>query len=514
MHPPEVALAPEPTAVVAAPVEGARGSRLFENIVALSLSQLITWSVTLAWTLVVPRVLGPSGMGLLVLSWSASSLLVGVLGLGARTMLIREIAADPSRAPVLMGTAMIVRALTILPCVVGVAIYVRLAHFNQAAIEVLYLSAVIAGVTLLYEPLQALFQGVEHMRYQAYGDVVNKVIISALGVGLVLVGYGPVTLVVVILVGALVVLAGSAMWARGLVDIDLRWRTSEVLAFLRGSLSYWAFAIFFTVYLWLDSAMLGVMVPGQVLGWYGLATRLFGSLVIFPVIIASAWLPRLTAAYVQDPAALRQAARRPLEIVLVLMTPAALGAAIVAEPVIHLLYGAAFDQAVPVLRVLVLTTIPMGLNIVIYSMLVASRRQLVWTWVLGLGTAFNLTANYLLIQWTESRIGNGAVGASTALLLTEVAIAAVGLVLLHDFLDPRTLGRFARSLPATVVSAGLALLTAEAGILVQVVGGALGFAATAYLLGLLEREDRDWLRKVVTRAIWGVRRVGTDLVRR
>jgi lipopolysaccharide exporter len=514
MHSPEVALAPEPAAAVAANTGRPRRSRLFENIVALGLSQLVTWSVTLAWTLIVPRVLGPSGMGLLVLSWSASSLLVGVLGLGARTMLVREIAADPRRAPVLLGTAMIVRSMTILPCLVAVAIYVRVAHFNQAAVEILYISAVIAGVNLLYEPLQALFQGFERMRYQAYGDVVNKVVISALGVGLVLLGFGPVTLVVVILVGALTVLAGSAWWARGLVGIDLRWRTSEILAFLRGSLSYWAFAIFFTVYLWLDSAMLGVMVPGNVLGWYGLATRLFGSLLIFPVIIATAWLPRLTAAYVRDPAALRQAARRPLEIVLILTIPAALGATVVAGPLIHVLYGTAFDSAVPVFRVLVLTAIPMGINIVVYTMLVACRRQLVWTWVLGLATALNLTSNYLLIQWTQSRIGNGAVGASTALLLTEIATAAVGLLLLHDFLDRRTLWRFLRSLPATVVSAGLALLAAPAGILTQVVAGALGFAAAAYLLGLLEREDRAWLWQTGTRAIRGLRRAEGVLVRR
>jgi lipopolysaccharide exporter len=500
MQSPEVALAPEPTAVVA-PAAGSPGrSRLLGNIVALSLSQLVTWSVTLAWTLIVPRVLGPAGIGLLVLSWSASSLLVAVCGLGSRTMLVREIAADPRRAPVLMGTAMIVRTATILPCVVAVALYVRLAHFDQAAIEVLYISAVIAGINLLYEPLQALFQGVERMRYQAYGDIVNKVVISALGIVLVLMGFGPVALVVVMLVAALTVLASSAWWARGLVDIDWRWRTSEVVAFLRGSLSYWGSAIFFTVYVWLDSAMLGVMVPGQVLGWYGLATRLLGSVLIFPVIISTAWLPRLSAAYVQDPAALRQAARRPLEIVLILTTPAALGAAIVAGPIIHFLYGSAFNSAVPVFRILVLTAIPTGLNIVLYAMLVASRRQLRFTWVMGFGTGLNLAANYLLIQWTQSRIGNGAIGASIALLLTETAISAAALLLLHDFFDRKTLGRFARSLPATIVSGALALLAAPAGVLAQVVGGAVGFAAAAYLLGVLDREDLEWLRRAAARA--------------
>jgi hypothetical protein len=89
--------------------------------------------------------------------------------------------------------------------------------------------------------------------------------------------------------------------------------------------------------------------------------------------------------------------------------------------------------------------------------------------------------------------------------LTEAAIAAVCLLLLHDFLDRSTLERFARSLPATIMSGAFALLTARAGILAQIVGGAFGFAATAYLLGVVEREDVEWLRQAARRAVGRLR---------
>ena len=40
------------------------------NISALAGGQVVTWSMSLAWTLVVSRLLGPAGMGLLVTATS------------------------------------------------------------------------------------------------------------------------------------------------------------------------------------------------------------------------------------------------------------------------------------------------------------------------------------------------------------------------------------------------------------------------------------------------------------
>src|SRR6202521_1239362 len=128
-------------------------NRLGKNIGLLTGSQLITWSLTLVWTIFVPRLLGPDGMGLLVMAWSASGIFVAIGGLGLRTLLVKEIAADPTRAPSLLGAAMVIRAACILPCLIITALYVWLGHFHGNAIIVIWLAAPTAVFPLFLEPL-------------------------------------------------------------------------------------------------------------------------------------------------------------------------------------------------------------------------------------------------------------------------------------------------------------------------------------------------------------------------
>src|SRR5207249_11064297 len=79
------------------------------NVTVMAGGQLITWTMTLLWTLVVPRSLGPSGMGTIMAAWSITGILGIVLGLGTRNYLVREAVIAPEKASGLIGTALLLR---------------------------------------------------------------------------------------------------------------------------------------------------------------------------------------------------------------------------------------------------------------------------------------------------------------------------------------------------------------------------------------------------------------------
>ena len=60
------------------------------NVTVMAFGQLITWTMTLLWTLVVPRSLGPNGLGTIMAAWSITGIFGVVLGLGTRNYLVRE----------------------------------------------------------------------------------------------------------------------------------------------------------------------------------------------------------------------------------------------------------------------------------------------------------------------------------------------------------------------------------------------------------------------------------------
>lgn len=459
-----------------------RPGQVGRNVVVLGASQVATWGLALVWTLFVPRALGPRGMGLLVMAWSSSGILLVVAGLGTRTLLVQRIAADPSVAPRLLGTAIALRAVFVVPCVVLVGLYIEFAHFGGTQVAILWLATGLTILLLFVEPFQAMFQAVERMEYLAYGEVLNKIVVTACGIALVLLGFGAVSLVSLTVLAAGILLILNLIWLRRHVSVSWEFDWKRVRTLFAGSLSYWAYSFFFTFYLWIDSAMLAVLTPTRVVGWYGVPTKLFGTLLFIPVVLSTAWLPRFAAAFRQSPEQLRAVARAPIELIVILSLPVSVGAALVAGPLIQTLYGSAFAPSAPVFATLSLVVIPMYLNIMVYQVLVASHRQMLWTRVLAGACIVNPLLNFVLIQFFQSRTQNGAIGAAISLLVTEVVAAVVGIGLIRGLLDLRTVNRLGRAVLATIGMAAVVQLAAHLNILAQILAGGLTFAVLALIL--------------------------------
>jgi O-antigen/teichoic acid export membrane protein len=475
--------------------EAPDGGRTGRNLVALGSSQLVTWSMSLVWTLVVPRALGPAGMGVIVAAWAVTGILGIVLGLGLRNYLVREIVVDHTEAPRLLGTAIVLR-LVLAPLYLAAAFaYGRLAGWDHEATIVLYLAAFATIFVQVAEPLQAGFQAIERMEYLAYGDVINKSAQGLVGAVIALLGFQAAGIMGCWTAMAGTVLVLDVIWIRRYLRIDLRTSTRRLIDMVKQSAAYWAFGVFFMAYLWIDAVLLSLLTTPEVVGWYGVPMKLFQTLMFLPVVVSTAWLPRLVRAFQESPAELRREARAPLELMLVVSLPICAATAIAAGPLIHVLYGAAYANAVPVLVVLGLCIPPMYVNIVINQMLVAAKRQVVWTWVMAGATVVNPLFNLALIPATQHRYGNGAIGAAFSLFLTEVLIVSVGFVVLGRGVIDRQVGtRFALTAVAAGVMCAVAYAARPLGPVLSLLLGGLAFVLLALRLRLVRPDEAALLR--------------------
>jgi O-antigen/teichoic acid export membrane protein len=493
----ETAVATEPRAAEAAV---GSGRRLKRNIAALTSGQIATWSMTLVWTLVVPRALGPAGMGIIVAAWSVTGILSIVLGLGTRNYLVRELVVSPARGPQLLGTALVLRVALSPIFLAAVFVYSRFSGYSREGVIVLYLAAGATIFTLIAEPLLAGFQAIERMEYLAYSDVINKSAQGLLGVGLVLVGFRAIgiTSCWLIVSGVLIVL--DAYWLARYLRIDLRTNIGRIREMVRQSVAYWAFGLFFMIYLWIDAAMLSVMTRPEVVGWYGVPTKLFQSLMFLPVVVSTAWLPRLVNAFGEGPRRLREAARRPIELVVVLSLPMCVATVLAARPLIDVLYGPRYAKAVPVLIILGFCIPPMYLNILLSQVLVAAKRQVVWTWAMAGATVVNPVFNAVLITVTEHRYHNGAIGAALSLLLTEALIVTFGFVLVgRGLFDWKGIRRCAAAGIAACGMWAAAYTTSGLGVVLSFGIGVIAFVLLAVAYGAATPEDIATVRSALRR---------------
>lgn len=470
---------------------------LARNVGVLAGSQVITWCAGLAWALFVPRALGANGTGVFTLSVAASGILTVLIGLGTRPLLVREISIDRARASRLITTAIVQRALLSIPMLVLLALFARFGNFNHEQIAVLYLGWAVSVLYVLFEPIQAGLQALEKMQYLAYSDVLTKTCVSLISVVLVTAGFRAIGLLTLTVVVLAMVFVLHIVWMRRNFSVDWHIRPADLWSLTTGSIPYLGFALFFTFYLWIDSLMLSVMTPANVLGWYGLPTKLFGTLMFLPVILSTAWLPRMAMAHAAGDDALWRVSRFPLQIVVALSLPVCVGVVLVAGHLISFLYGPEFDQAIPVMGLLALSVPPMYLNIMVNQILVARHQQMLWTKAMALACVVNPVLNLALIPYFQSHNGNGAIGAAISLLVTELVLTAIGVTVVRRVFNREFFIRIGRAALASA-GMGLAVLAARRfGLTPAILVGLIVYPTLAITLRVLTRQELDQLVSMV-----------------
>jgi O-antigen/teichoic acid export membrane protein len=483
-----------------APVDDTPPRSLGRNFSMLAGSQVVTWALSVAWTLLIPRLLGPTEMGYIVTATAVTGILGVILGSGLKTFLVREIVAQPGEGPRLVGTAFVLRLVLLPVFIAAAALWAEVAGYGGEETMALYLATGAVFLTMLAEPAQAAFQARERMEYLAYHSVVDEVAQSFLGIGLAFLGVGASGLFGASLVVAGCMLVLNVRWLRPVMHIEVRTNLRRIGSLLAGSTAYWAFGLFFMIYLWIDSTLLSLLAGPEVVAWYGVPTKLFTTLMFVPVIFSTIWLPRFVSAHEEGGDRLYVEARQPTELVLLLSLPILVATAVSAQPIIALLYGPSYAPAAPVLAILAFIVPPMYLNILVNQLLVAKKRQAMWTWVMAGATVVNPLMNLVLIRACEARFDNGAIGAAISLLITEILVVAVGLVMVGGkVLDRSSLWRLAKAVLAAGAMWAAMVVAQPIGFIGAAVVGLAVFAGLALLFRVPSATEIDLARDLTLR---------------
>ena len=155
------------------------------------------------------------------------------------------------------------------------------------------------------------------------------------------------------------------------------------------------------------------------------------------------------------------------------------GAVLVAAPLVRVLYGPDFTESIPVFALLALCVPPMYLNIMANQLMIARNQQMVWTKMMALASLINPALNLVLIPYFQRTQGNGAIGASIAMVVTELVLAVIGYVLVRDTFTRNSVVRLLRAAVATALMAGLVILALRAGLVAGIVTGMITFPLRA-----------------------------------
>jgi O-antigen/teichoic acid export membrane protein len=461
------------------------------NVSSLVAAQIATKAINVLVSVALVRWLGVAELGRYAYVLAFCFPFGALADFGLATLAIRDASRAPTQSARVLAVARraaLTLATVALAAMVGLAL---LLDHDAPIVVAIALGGAASIVSALTLPSLVALTAREQMDRLALHRVIGAVLSSAITLGVLLAGGG----VIALLAGSLA--TGILMWrvARALagdVGIGPAPSAGAGLTLLRRALPFGLLMAGFALYYRIDMVILEWLAPAGELGRYAAAYRFLDAVIALAAALGGPLFPRLSSVAIAAPAQARrllEAGWRPL---LALALPLTLGTVAIADDIVRLLFGPAFAGAAPLLRVLILGTLPLfWVNVANHALIAADR---VWPLVrvYAVSALVNVVGNVLLVpRW-------GAGGAAVATVVCEWLNVALVVRLLHDAFGLRLsaagLWRYAAATAVMVVAVTLAQ---PLGVVAAIAVAAAAYAGTLVALGYTRSADHRVLKRLL-----------------
>ena len=387
------------------------------NITALAGGEVTARLVAFVATALLTRRLGPEAFGILGFATAIAGYLTLAVNSGLNEVGGREVARDPGSAPAVYAGVLSIR-LILAAAALGVLAGVSLLLPQDPQVRLVVFLSGLSFISLAADP-SWVYRGLERP-VGAVPQVLAQLLYVA-GVATLVHHPNDVTRVPVAQFGGEIV----AALVFGLPLLGWRWpHTAWALG--RGLLARAGFLtasrVLRTLILTFDVVLLGFTVAAADVGLYTAAYRFCFLLMAIAVAVNAAYLPSFTRAAVEGPDAVRALLSDALRTSLLIGAPLVAGSIAIAEPLLGLLFGRAFEAGAPAFMILLLSIGAFFIHSVLSNVFLVLHRTGLQAGVYGVAAALNVVANLVVIP------RYGIVGAAGATVLAEGAVVVLGLV--------------------------------------------------------------------------------------
>lgn len=408
--------------------------RVMRNAFFLISQPLLLNLIAIAVTGYIARVLGAEDFGRLNYAFAMSALFASLAGLGIGTVTVRDLVQRRTESPAhYLGRTLVLRSIAGLAAYASLVVAVLVGGLLPEAPWVVLVAGTTIFPTLITVSIEDLFRAREQMHHIARVRLVSGIVLMVCSVSALLAGGRLSSLVLVYAAAPFVtlVLAGATLLRHFFVP-----RPGFDLGFARRVLGqgvvFYAGGLMGSVNQRIDRLVLERMQGTLAVGEFAAGASLIEKLAIIPEGLGGATYPTLAGLADRDPRAARLALARFVSLAALIGLPVALGGMLVARPLIQLIFGPGYPQAVGVFAVAV-WVLPAWCFGQVFSFAVIARHRekkgLIFT---AVGTALLIGGNLLLVPRLGSLGSAIALSGSqwvTTLLLFALAVRLYGPVL-------------------------------------------------------------------------------------
>jgi O-antigen/teichoic acid export membrane protein len=468
------------------------------NAFYLVLRQALTTVLAILFSAALGRVLGVRDFGLYFLVTSFSTFAYVLVDWGQQFYVIREIARQPERGSLLLGTSLVLRAAgTVLVTVPsGVAAWA----LGYDAVTRWYLVAFIA-VSLPFFLAQGygmVFRGRDQMDLDAGVTVANKVALVVFGLVALALGQQLPGVLAAQALSGLLALAVAAWLYRRVTTGPLSYSPRIAREILAGGGALFTYGAVANVQPYIDLMILSKLATPEAVGWFAAAKNIMGTVFAPALILGTASFPRL-ARMAANKETFRAEIGVALRPILWLGALAGTGTFLFADDVIALIYGdGKFRPSGVILQLYAPGLTLLFIDVLLVYALAALHRATALS-VVKIGSVLVSTLlALLLIPVYQQRTGNGGIGVAAAFVASEFVVFGCGTFILRREIP--VMG-FAINIARAAGSAALTLLLfwwlPRLPIILGIPICSIAFLLCSIALGLIGRADFELVRSLL-----------------
>jgi O-antigen/teichoic acid export membrane protein len=457
--------------------------------------QLFLKVATIIFNILVVRTLGDAEVGQLsiVLAWAFLFAVIGDMGIAQ--YYAREIARDRGKASDLFWDIVALRLILALVCtVVTVGVAIAVSGYSQTIITGIFIFTLTYFFQAFIAPISSMLIGYERVDLNWLLQAFQQIFTLILQAIVLYLGLGFVWLLVAGLINMPIMLVVTIILSRRtkLAIPRPTFQPSRWWFLLRHGLPFGLQQVMLSLGLRADTVLLSLTrVPDFIIGWYAIAyTYLVLMITNIVASFSSAAMPTLSREHVNDPEVVRRWYFRSVKYLLFIGLPIAVGGAVLAAPIINLLYPEQMPAFLPLM--ILVWDIPFVMYHSFCGYLTTSIQKEVPAARIHLTMALtNVTINLLLIP----RLG--IIGASFATILTDLCGALLFyLMLRREFGTGLGFARLVR-IPVCAVLMGVVLaLLPDWNVIIKIGLGILIYVPLVFASGTFTAHERQQLMSI------------------
>lgn len=203
---------------------------------------------------------------------------------------------------------------------------------------------------------------------------------------------------------------------RRVVPLGWKWNLSLIRSIQAQAIPFGSLNIITVMYAYIGTVILGALRSPAEVGWYSAGYRIYEGLTIFPFILCSVLLPRLSSLFVSNREKHTELSTRGLKYMLVAGLPIAACGQILAPWILSTIFDPSYAKGVWALRMLFIASALMFANWLLNTILVSADKQSVVLRVTAKGLGISIIAHLVLIPIY------GVLGAGIAAVCAELCI--------------------------------------------------------------------------------------------